>query len=111
MVSENDKHHSEESGTSSDTNQQWMEAILSKKVRLLQWMGLNDARVTNKDTEDTSACAGGGKGASVATGQSEQRCHATGGSNPTPRGMSMGDRDSFLPEGRTAFGGILMGFP
>ena len=82
MESENDESHSEKSGTSSDTDQQWMEAILrspTKKARLLQRIGLDDDRITNKDAEDTPARAGGGKGAGVATGQSEQRRHATGG--------------------------------
>ena len=86
MESENDESHSEKSGMSSDTDQQWMEVILrspTKKVRVLQRMGLNDNWITNKNAEDTPARAGGGKGAGVATGQSEQGCHATGGSNPT----------------------------
>ena len=84
MESENDKSHSEKSGTSSDTDQQWMEMILrspTKKARLLQQMGLDDNRFTNKDAEGTPACASGGKGAGVATGQGEQRHHATGGGN------------------------------
>ena len=93
-----------------------MEAILRSptKKSLLQQMGLDDNRITNKDTEDTPARAGSGKGASVATGQREQRRHATGGSNPTPRGMSTGDTDPgaiFPSEGGTAFGGMPMGFP
>ena len=78
MESENDESHSEKSGMSSDTDQQWMEAAIlrspTKEVRLLQQMGLDDDRITNKDAEDTPACAGGG-------------------SNPTPRGMSTGDAD------------------
>ena len=44
-------------------------------------MGLDDNRFTNKDAEDTPACASGGKGARMATGQGEQRSHATGGGN------------------------------
>ena len=77
----------------------------TKKVRLLQRMGLDDNRITNKDVEDTPTRTGGGKGA---TGQGEQS-HATNGYNPTLRGMSTGGADPgavFLSEG-----GIPMGFP
>ena len=94
-----------------------MEEILrspTKESWLLQRMGLDDDQINNKEAKDTPTCTGGVKGAGVATGQSEQRRHATSGSNPTSRGMSMGNanpRTIFPPEDGTAFDRIPMGFP